>query len=250
MKRYLSVIIMIAIYNISYSMFPDSTNKIEICFYPQTKVAIINNRTQSPIPYEVGKNKVISLVIPLIESREVEDDLCSLLLSLNSEIFGLKPSIDFIFSENAITKFDNELFPKFGNKVFSILYKCQDSQKQKLIDGIINCTNFVTRNYLETLIKIPEYNNEILKEKIDSYFSNILQKIEILVNMLSPGTVNEDEQYKLVSMSLIKNGEELYNKLYRKNTTSKQKIVIEEYDQDCRDRAMVLTDLFIQKKSH
>ncbi len=249
MKKCISIAIaMITMCGSSSGMLTNLDRKMEVRLDTQANMAIINNRTQSPIPYEIKSGQIISFVIPMVEhtSAEAEEALNSLLLSLNSDVYGIKPSMDFIISEDAITKFNDNLFPRLGSIVFNIFYKCQEVQQKSLIQEIINCNNFVVWNYLELLAKIPESDVETFSQRktsIESYFSNALQKIEILTSMLSPGIINKNEQYKQVSLALIKSGEKLYDQSFREHANIKQKHIIEEYDEDCKKRVAELADL-------
>ena len=142
MKKYLyGIITAIVLCNDINGMLLDSNRKVELCLDTQAKVAIINNRTQFPIPFKES-NHVISLVIPISENTAVEDEILSLLTSLDSETFGIKPKMDFILTEDAIAKFNNELFSRLGNRVSSIFFRSQNNQQKSLIEGIINCNNF------------------------------------------------------------------------------------------------------------
>lgn len=251
MKKYLyGIITAIVLCNDINGMLLDSNRKVELCLDTQAKVAIINNRTQFPIPFKES-NHVISLVIPISENTAVEDEILSLLTTLDSETFGIKPKMDFILTEDAIAKFNNELFSRLGNRVSSIFFRSQNNQQKSLIEGIINCNNFIARNYLKFLTEIPESDIETFKAKktsIESYYNNVSQKIEMLVSILSPGLINQDEQYKIVSIALMQIGNELYNKTFRERATVNQKIILDEYDEDCINRAIALANLATQRK--
>lgn len=104
----------------------------------------------------------------------------------------------------------------------------------------------VVQNYLEFLMRIPEDGKMFVARKanIESYFSNVL---EVFASLLSSGSVNQDEQYKLVSIaSLIRNDEKLYNQQFREEAGPNRKLMIEEYDEDCRERVTVLADLAVK----
>jgi hypothetical protein len=191
----------------------------------------------------------IGFIMPTTVSPIVEAKMRSLQESLHTDVFGIKPNIDFVLGDRAIEKFNNDLFPQLGSRMFDFFNLCSDEQKRELRKNVIACSEIAAQAYLGLLYQA---NDDEQSKKIETYFDNVLEKLAMIANMLPvPGDSRAmfsslNDQYKFVTMGLIRCGEKLYTPEYRASATLDQQKKIDKYDEICRDRIINLIDLNTQ----
>ncbi|MDR3151259.1 MAG: hypothetical protein LBT67_00205 [Holosporaceae bacterium] len=115
---------------------------------------------------------------PLTEAR-----VLSLLASLNTARFGINPTIDFVLRDDSIDCF-NELFAELADSVYEILPFCSVTHVASMIKHLKICSGTCAQTAYTAISTFSESKGDEIS-KVESYFSNVSEKLDILISMIS-----------------------------------------------------------------
>ena len=229
MRRCLCMLVaLVSTYSSSKGML-EYARTMEMSDIPGREFIAENSAT---VLFSVDKDRTVAQqsISPQM-SDDVEGRLQSLLISLSTNTFGLNPDKGSVVDEDAIVGFNFVLWPQLSAMIECLFSDCSGEQQKKLIQGIIERTSFVIRNYLE------------FPKSFELYFDNVMEKLLAIANTLLIQTGGQPYRpcdiYKWVTLELIKYGKCLYDKSSADFDQTKKS----EYDQNCKDRIVKLINL-------
>ena len=196
MKRLLIIIIACGIFRISEGMenSQEINREIEINFNSRTLVLDIQT-TNKIYKEEVHMTKVndeqfkVSVPISVMLSVFTHDPLIeakvqSLLTSLNTSRFGINPNIDFVLMDDSNERF-NKLFAELSDSIYKILPYCSSTHIETIIIKHLKiCSGTCTQTAYTAISTFSNSKSDEIS-RVESYFYNVSEKLDILIDMIS-----------------------------------------------------------------
>ncbi len=195
MKKLLIAVVAFGICEISEGMKSDLdvvSREIEISFNSRTLVLNIQipNKAHEEIHMtavsdEQFKASMPSGVVSSVIARDLlnEVNIQSLLDSLSTSRFGINPSIDFVLMDDSNERF-NKLFAELSDSIYRMLPCCSRADIETIIKHLKMCSGNCTQTAYSAIAEFSESKGDEIS-RVESYFYNVSEKLDILVDMIS-----------------------------------------------------------------